>query len=91
MRQKAALGPDHRDTLATMRNLANSYAAFNRYDEAIELEEQALARANATLGDDHPDTLWLRMDLAISYADVHRYDAALELFAERPESIQPFD
>ncbi len=43
-------GPDHADTLGTMIDLANSYAALGRHGDAIELREQTLALAQAKLG-----------------------------------------
>ena len=41
--QKAKLGPDHPDTLASMNNLANSYAAAGQLDRALKLREETLA------------------------------------------------
>ena len=35
--RKAKLGPDHPDTLLSMNNLANSYAALGRHAEALKL------------------------------------------------------
>ena len=54
---KAKLGPDHPDTLTSMNNLANSYAALGRHAEALKLREETLALRKAKLGPDHPDTL----------------------------------
>ena len=55
--QKAKLGPDHPDTLASMNNLALSYADAGRNDRALKLREETLALQKAKLGPDHPDTL----------------------------------
>ena len=55
--QKAKLGPDHPDTLRSMNNLANSYAAAGQNDRALKLREETLALRKAKLGPDHPDTL----------------------------------
>jgi hypothetical protein len=52
--QKAKLGPDHPDTLASMNNLAHSYAALGRQADALKLREQTLALRKAKLGPDHP-------------------------------------
>ena len=54
---KAKLGPDHRDTLWSMDDLASSYAALGRHGEALKLREEALARWKAKFGPDHPNTL----------------------------------
>jgi hypothetical protein len=58
------LGPDHPDTLQSRHNLANSYRAAGRLDEAISLHEQVLADRERLLGPDHPDTLTSRHNLA---------------------------
>ena len=63
------LGPDHPDTLRSMNNLANSYAALGRHAEALKLHEETLALQKAKLGPDHPDTLASMNNLANSYAD----------------------
>ena len=41
--QKATLGSEHSDTLRSMHNLALIYHQTERYADAIELREQALA------------------------------------------------
>src|SRR5690606_38498617 len=51
------LGPDHRDTLASMNNLAMGYQDAGRLDRALPLYEEALALNQSRLGPDHPDTL----------------------------------
>ena len=38
---KAKLGPDHPDTLTSVHNVANSYAALGRHAEAIKLRTRA--------------------------------------------------
>ncbi len=78
----ARLGPDHPDTLTSLRHLAGSYDKIGRRDEALRLREQALARAKAKLGPDHPNTIWSMADLAGSYADAGRRDEALRLNEE---------
>ena len=55
--QKAKLGPEHPVTLASMNNLALSYAALGRHAEALKLYEETLDRMRAKLGPGHPYTL----------------------------------
>src|SRR5207253_9707135 len=50
-------GPDHPDTLASMNNLANSYAAAGRTQEALQLREETLKLMKAKLGAHHAQTL----------------------------------
>jgi tetratricopeptide (TPR) repeat protein len=76
------LGPDHRNTLASMQNLANSYADLGRHADALKLREETLARRKATLGPDHRDTLMSMMGVAHSYTDLGRHREALQLREE---------
>jgi serine/threonine protein kinase len=73
------LGPDHPNTLGSMNNLANSYAALGRNAEALKLREETLALQKSKLGPDHPDTLGTMNNLANSYADLGRNAEALKL------------
>jgi serine/threonine protein kinase/tetratricopeptide (TPR) repeat protein len=76
------LGPQHRDTLASLNNLANSYGALGRHAEALKLYEQTLALRKSKLGADHPHTLQSMNNLASGYSDLGRYDDALKLYEE---------
>jgi tetratricopeptide (TPR) repeat protein len=80
--QKAKLGPDHPDTLASMNNLARTYSALGRHADAVKLLEETLALYRGKLGPDHPDTLTSMHNLAISYAAMERPADALKLFQE---------
>jgi serine/threonine protein kinase/tetratricopeptide (TPR) repeat protein len=80
--RKAALGPDHPDTLTSMNNLAESYRAAGQYDRAIKLNEEALALRRAKLGPDHPDTLHSMNNLATGYLDAGQHDRAIKLNEE---------
>jgi serine/threonine protein kinase len=75
-------GPDHPDTLASINNLANSYAALGRHADALQLREETLARRKAALGPDHPDTLTSMHNLASSYDALGRHAEALRLREE---------
>jgi serine/threonine protein kinase/tetratricopeptide (TPR) repeat protein len=76
------LGPDHRDTLTGLNNLASDYRALGRLTEALTLHEEALALRKATLGPDHPDTLQSMNNLAVAYNYLGRYTDALKLREE---------
>ena len=54
--QKAALGPDHPDTLQSMLVLANIYNRLGRYQEGVALAESVVERRKVVLGLDHPET-----------------------------------
>jgi non-specific serine/threonine protein kinase/serine/threonine-protein kinase len=75
-------GPEHLDTLKSMHNLANSYAALNRQSEALKLREEVLEICKRVLPKDHPVTLASMDSLAISYAALNRQPEALKLFEE---------
>src|SRR5439155_774782 len=77
--RKVRLGRDHRDTLASMHNLANSYAAAGRTQDALQLREETLQLQRAKLGPDHPDTLGSMNNLANSYIAAGQASRALDL------------
>jgi serine/threonine protein kinase/Flp pilus assembly protein TadD len=72
-------GPDHPDTLASMNNLANSYAALGRHADALQLRQETLALRRDKLGPDHKDTLASMHNLATSYDALGRHAEALTL------------
>ena len=78
------LGDTHPDTLETLGNLAYTYQAAGRLDEAIPLLESALADCERVLGDAHPDTLTSRNNLANAYRDAGRL-AESEMLRKRAE------
>ena len=65
-----------------MHNLAISYYAAGRRDEALKLREEVLALSRKVLGPEHPDTLMAMNNLANSYDDAGRRDEALKLREE---------
>jgi len=75
-------GPDHPDTLQSMHNLANSYAALGRHADALKLREETLALRRAKLGPSHSDTLASMHSLANSYEALGRLGDALKLREE---------
>jgi serine/threonine-protein kinase len=76
------LGPGHPDTLTSMNNLANSYAALGRHADALQLREQTLTLLKARLGPGHPNTLMTMNNLAIGYAALGRHADASRLLEQ---------
>ncbi|MEV6696612.1 tetratricopeptide repeat protein [Streptomyces sp. NPDC051453] len=72
-------GPEYRDTLAARNNLAVSYRAARRDQEALVLSERVLADCERLLGPEHPNTLTARSNLAVAYRDAGRDREALVL------------
>jgi tetratricopeptide (TPR) repeat protein len=82
------VGPDDPDTLASMNNLANSYAALGRQADALNLRERTLGWRRDKLGADHDDTLASMNNLANSYVAVGRGTDALRLWGQTLELRQ---
>jgi hypothetical protein len=53
--QKSTLGAEHRDTLLTAGNLAESYRRLRRHKEAMELGEKVLEARRKVLGPEDAD------------------------------------
>lgn len=66
------LGADHTRTLGSRGNLAASYQAAGRVDEAIRLYEQTLADRERLLGTEHPNTVKTRKLLTLAREDAGR-------------------
>ena len=69
-------------SLESMKDLANSYLAADRLDEAVKLKEEIAAILNAKLGPNDPETLASMSDLAAGYSYQHRFSEALSLNQE---------
>ena len=80
--RKARLGPDQRDTLQSMGNLATAFLGAGELDMALPLFEEAYKRAKARFGPDHPDTLSTSHNLAYAYDLAGKLDVALPLYQE---------
>ena len=83
------LGPDHPDTLESMHNLANAYAALGDESEAFQLREETLKRRTARLGPEHVDTLRSRLALARSYTILNRSETPQSSTNRRWRSWRP--
>ena len=73
---------DHIDTLINMNNLALSYQAVGKLDQALPLFEESLKRMKATLGPDHPDTLVTKTHLGTAYCVAKQGEKAAPLLKE---------
>jgi eukaryotic-like serine/threonine-protein kinase len=65
--RKKALGPEHRDTLTTMNDLALAFKGKGDIDDALKLFNLALKGRKATFGEDDRQTLQSMNDLAMTY------------------------
>jgi len=63
--------------LASRNNLALTYQAAGRLDEAIPLLERTVTDCEQVLGETHPSTLTLRNNLAAVYQAAGRLDLQL--------------
>ena len=79
---RKAQGPDHRNTLMAMNNLAMDYQDAGRLADAIALFEETLKRLKHTLGPDHLDTVLVMGNLAMAYQDAGRLAEAIHLQEE---------
>ncbi|KAJ7748714.1 hypothetical protein B0H14DRAFT_3603991 [Mycena olivaceomarginata] len=62
--------------IAAMANLAATYCALGRYQEAEPLEVTVLEKRKQLFGADHPDTLHAMANLAATYCRLGRYQEA---------------
>jgi serine/threonine-protein kinase len=77
--RQEALGLRHRETLASMHNLALGYFNAGRLGESIRLYEQTLALKRKELGIDDPDTLRSMCGLAAAYRSTRQHFRAIPL------------
>jgi serine/threonine protein kinase len=75
-------GPNHRDTLRAMHNVARSYADLGRQADAVKLLEETVTLMKANLDPDDPDTLRSMNNLATGYGNLGRYADGVRLDEE---------
>jgi tetratricopeptide (TPR) repeat protein len=75
-------GPEHRDTLLSMNNLATNYLRLGKRTEALKLHEETLSLCQDKLGRDDPLTLQTMSNLAESYKRLRMHPEALKLCEE---------
>ena len=80
--RRRVLGPDHRDTLMSMNNLANMLFIEGRYREAGALEQDTIAVQRRVLGPNHPDTAMSTYNLGGIALHTGKPDEALVLLRE---------
>lgn len=74
-----ALGPEHRYTITTMKNLAVDFEKVGRSDEALKLREEVHQLRRRKYGAEHPRTLTAKGHLASSYRTAGRIGEAVKL------------
>ena len=80
--QRARLGPEHQDTLASMNDLALCYHEAGRASEALSLSEEVLRVRRARYAD-RTDLIAASMNnLALAYQEAGRLSEAIPLFEE---------
>jgi serine/threonine protein kinase len=67
--QRRVLGPEHRDTLSSMRLQATILRISQRYDESERLIRETLATERRVLGAEDPETLNSMNELAITLGE----------------------
>jgi hypothetical protein len=75
--------PENHPSIATsMINLAETYGALGRHDEALKLQKETLAFRQRVLPENHPGIATSMGNLALTYSAFGRHDEALKLQKE---------
>jgi serine/threonine protein kinase/tetratricopeptide (TPR) repeat protein len=77
--RRTILGPEHRDTLRTMHDLADLCQTQGRYADAEALYLKVLESQRRRLGEEDPDTIDTMHELAVLYRNQGRYQQAEQL------------
>ncbi|HCO95521.1 MAG TPA: hypothetical protein DIU00_16500 [Phycisphaerales bacterium] len=80
--RRAALGPEHPDTLASTASLSELRTVQGRYDEAEQLCTTVVESRQRSLGREHPETLASMYHLGVVYWYQRRHAEAETLFSE---------
>jgi tetratricopeptide (TPR) repeat protein len=86
--QKNELGPEHRDTLRTMRDLGLLLERQGKHDAAKEMHQQVLGLSQKVLGPEHLDTLACMYNLADVLLSLGKYEAAEDMLRQELELCQ---
>jgi tetratricopeptide (TPR) repeat protein len=73
------LPSDHPHIATSMNNLAMTYSALGRHQDALQLQEDVLAFRKRVLPSDHLDIATSMGNLASTYSDLGRHQDALQL------------
>ncbi|KAI9887960.1 MAG: hypothetical protein M1823_000217 [Watsoniomyces obsoletus] len=84
--RRKELGDEHPKTLTIMMDLAKTYSAQNRLEEAEGLLVTVVETRMRMFGPDHPDTLQTMADLAETYFSHGRFKDAEKLHVELMEA-----
>ncbi|HEU5378865.1 MAG TPA: tetratricopeptide repeat protein, partial [Ktedonobacteraceae bacterium] len=79
------LGPAHPDTASSLNNLAGSYRAQGKYEQAEPLYQRALAIRKQHLGPDHPHTQTVRKNYAKLLRAIEQTTQKMELIPSPSE------
>jgi tetratricopeptide (TPR) repeat protein len=80
--RKAHLGPQHPETLHSLRQLAEAYTWIGRGPDAVVVLKQVLEDATARLGPDDPELLGHMDRLARAYRRMGDWKKAIRLFEQ---------
>ena len=75
-------GPNRKNVLVALNNLAKAFAEAGQVDQAIPLYQQTLKLMQEKLGPDDPMTLTCMYNLAMAFKVARRFDEAIPLFEE---------
>ena len=78
----ATLGPDHPETLESLRGLARAYGFLGRNAEGEKLFRQAMEGGRRTLGPEHIDTMDAMFGVAAMQENMGHSDQAAAIFEE---------
>jgi tetratricopeptide (TPR) repeat protein len=70
------LGPEHRDTLISLHNLAEVYGAEGKYTQAERLLTGVVETSRRNLGAEHPFTLFAMNGVGMLYLNQREYSKA---------------
>jgi tetratricopeptide (TPR) repeat protein len=77
--RKKVLGPEHKDTLTSMNDLALTISNRGRWKEAEELQTQVIELGKRVLGPEHPNVLTAMSNLALTLWAQGQWKEAEEL------------
>ena len=86
--QRNTLGPEHPETLRTMKQLADLLIVEGNLAEAEQLNRETLEIQRRVLGPDNPDTLGVMGSLAITLMNEGRYAEAEKLLRETVDDMR---
>jgi tetratricopeptide (TPR) repeat protein len=76
---KRVLPENHPAIGTSMGNLASTYSALGRHDEALKLQEETLTFNQRVLAENHHDIATSMSNLALTFGALGRHDEALKL------------